>query len=384
MEAGVVRGHLTRGSTIAYLGRFDLPRGNAAAYRALGNAKALKIAGYRVVLISIADADSHGTGDFNGFDYWSVYARSMVKSRWSTREILDVLEGFEELGGVIAYNYPALSLDRLRRFCRKRGVICLGDVTEWYAIREQPIIQALPKWLDTAVRMRFVHKRLDGLIVISKYLQQYYHEQLTTRVPPLTQMQSFSRAVQARDDGERRATRLVYAGFPSRTKEDLLTVMKALEAPELDGLFSFDVVGVTEDQFRRIYRRKGEQLPSNVCFHGRLTHSATLEKIAGADYSVIVRPWNRVTRAGFPTKFVESLACGTPVIISWHPDLIDSVGAGLNGILVSGNIRDALMEARSVGTSMRVDGTTFDYRKYSLQLDDFLRKVKERVDLRAT
>ena len=83
-----------------------------------------------------------------------------------------------------------------------------------------------------------------------------------------------------------------------------------------------------------------------------------------ADYSIIIRDNNLVTRAGFPTKFVESVACGTPVICNDNSDLkewIDRCGCGF------------VVDKRELGKELArvlsdkkpdVDQGLFDYHRF--------------------
>jgi hypothetical protein len=59
-----------------------------------------------------------------------------------------------------------------------------------------------------------------------------------------------------------------------------------------------------------------------------------LKKLKNADYSIFIRDKTRVTMAGFPTKFVESITCSTSVITSDVSDLRDYLSDDLKMHLI--------------------------------------------------
>lgn len=56
------------------------------------------------------------------------------------------------------------------------------------------------------------------------------------------------------------------------------------------------------------------EMSEKVYFHGRKRHSEIISYIKFSDFTIFLRDVDRVTLAGFPTKFSESLCCNTPVI----------------------------------------------------------------------
>ena len=57
---------------------------------------------------------------------------------------------------------------------------------------------------------------------------------------------------------------------------------------------------------------------------------------------MFLRDDNRVTKAGFPTKFVESISAGVPVITNKTSDLEYHLKNGENGFLLGNNIENDL------------------------------------------
>lgn len=317
--------------TILYVGGFVLPDGNAAAQRVVANAKLFSNVGYKVAFINyLGKVSTPRKTEYFGFECFEFPKSEWdIASRMDVDRIEEILEARRDIRLVVAYNYPALSLTRLIRVCRQKEVLCIGDVTEWYRARDVAFPKSLLKYIDTTIRMRFLQPRMDGLIVISSYLQNYYGSRIPTiLLPPLVDISEdkWLPLSMVSHDG----LALVYAGKPSKTKERLDLITEAVIDQPDNVNVRLDIVGVTTDEFAQIY---GYTVDDNrVVFHGRVSHEEALNYVKRADYSVIVRDDNRVTRAGFPTKFTESISCGTPVICNDNSDLkiwVERSGCGL-------------------------------------------------------
>jgi glycosyltransferase involved in cell wall biosynthesis len=375
--------------TILYIGGFELPDRNAAAHRVLGNAKVLRALGYEVVLIGVSK-ESVGThleetrGSVQGFDTWSVpYPRSTVewaKYVCSIDSLLAVAAHYERVVSIVCYDYPAVALWRTIRHCRDRGVRCICDCTEWYAPLPELSILSVAKRMDTLARMRFVQKRSDGVICISTFLQRYYERHVpTVWVPPLVDLDE----PKWRTCAEPRVGSgcvFVYAGSPGERKDRLDTVIEALQEVDESLDYSFRVAGLSREDYLRMHPGQAElvsKLGDRVVFLGRLSHAESLAEVRSACYAVFVRECNRTSNAGFPTKFVESVACGTPVITTSCSDLPTYIVDGRTGFFVDDHSKGlgALMSGIASGEIVlpdAVDPHVFDYRSHTEDMRAFI------------
>lgn len=379
------------GKTILYVGGFELPDKNAAAHRVLNNAKALRALGYTVRFLGISHSETQVTkGCVQGFDYWALPYPKGNKA-W-LRYLSDIsvlrerLEEDKSVAGVVFYNYPAACLFKALRYCKRHGLFTIADVTEWYlAEKRNPVFYVL-KTLDTAWRMRRLHKKADGIIGISAYLCDYYRRHKNVvQIPPLVDLDEEKWTVpsaQAADE----TIRLIYAGSTSDVKDDLPTVLKSVY-PFRDKLH-LDIIGVEEAAVVSRFSAEEQAVfkGDHVTFYGRLSHKECVEKIKASDFQIFVRPNNLVTKAGFPTKFPESLACGAPVITNASSNIADYLEEGKNGFLVSvvtsEGIGQVLQKVASLSRD-EIDGmkrycqraTTFDYRSFIDEFDYLMRAV---------
>ena len=360
---------------IVYVGGFEMPDGNAAAQRVLAIAKALPD-DYNVEFLGLTHCDNY-TGTVAGYEYINLPYPS-TKKEWfnhlaGTRE-LDYVKK-EKPDVVIAYNYPALGLWRLLRYCRKRGIKLLADITEWYHPHN-----AL-KWIDTEWRMKILHKKLDGLIVISSYLADYYAANRVVKIPPTIDMNT---PLWQNEDAESHggSISLLYVGSPGRGDKDKLdTIIGAINSyPNLHLI----IVGINEEQYKKLYNVS--VAPENIVFKGRLNHEAAVKELKKADFSIFFRDPTRVNNAGFPTKYAEAAAAGVPVITNHFSDLPKIVVQGKNGIIAD-NTAESISDTIRIIASLNCDeikamkqycrehNEMFDYKYYTQVLKNFFEGV---------
>ena len=169
----------------------ELPDKNAAALRVMANAKAMRKCGYDVIFLNSLTKENfveeHITRyeDFKCFEY---FRENIVKYLFGCKKVLSLIQEYQ-ISMVVAYNYPAVALEKIRRYCKKNGIYCIADITEWYVPVGKNFLFRILKTIDTELRMRYVHCRLDGAIVISEFLYQYYRKKVkVVKIPPLVDL----------------------------------------------------------------------------------------------------------------------------------------------------------------------------------------------------
>ena len=174
--------------TIIYIGGFKLPDKNAAAQRVTGITRILMDLGYKVVFIDAADDLQENDilmtkKDVFGCDCYSVkYPQGIEWYNYliSIEGLKRVYEQYKNVKAVIAYNYQSIAFLKLKSYCKKNNLKLIADCTEWYDKTKNPI-----KNIDTWLRMKKLHPSMDGVIVISRYLESYYQDNVQTiYIPP--------------------------------------------------------------------------------------------------------------------------------------------------------------------------------------------------------
>lgn len=349
-----------------YIGGFELPDRNAAAHRVIGIAKAIKDLGHEVYFLnytSIVNESSWNT--YFGFACYDNPKRGLVKQITDISDALKIIKE-KQIDCVLMYNYPAIAMSRLLKRCKKASVKCYADATEWYVAAGKSPYAIIKRW-DSETRMKKLHFKTDGVIAISDCLYKYYKDKvLTVKVPPIVDIHDskWFNAVACKDDSR---TVFVYAGSPSAKKERLDKIVEAVE--KVDAPARLQIVGITQEQYEKMYQTtyKG----SRTSFFGRVEHGEAIRLVKEADWTVIIRENNKVVKAGFPTKLVESISCGTPVIAN-HFSNIDDYLDDRNSILCDiDSISQAVNQACK--TRLVVDKHIFDYRRFA---DEFQKLVE--------
>jgi glycosyltransferase involved in cell wall biosynthesis len=245
---------------------------------------------------------------------------------------------------MILYSGYSPYLLQLTGWARRQDVPFLFDAVEWYAAASVGGFLASPYLWNTEIAMRMLIPRLDGVIAISRALECYYAERRMQvgRIPPLIDPDEIVQASPAPDPRGR--IRLAYCGS-ARTKDLLDIVIDAVIARDgKGGRFLLDIAGPSEADIRkcRPVRARGGELPDCLRVHGHVSHARSLEIVGNADFSVFLRHVTRVSRNGFPTKFVESLALGTPVIANLTSDLAEHLRDGETGLVCPSATRESL------------------------------------------
>ncbi len=354
--------------TVLYIGGFELPDKNAAAQRVVGIAKGLREIGYKVVFLnSLKGRDNIGINKkkyfgFQCYEYGREKEFDYLFSGKITKKFISKLNP----DIVVAYNYPGFSLEKIRRHCNKKGIKCYADVTEWYQANCGNIIYRLVKNLDSFYRMKIVQKRLDGVITISRFLFDYYSRAVkTVLVPPTVDITDKKWEKEKLDNSKK--TIFVYAGSPSSQKEKIDYVVQSFRDMQGDNKI-IKIVGIDENQFREIYNWK-KTIPSSVKFMDRVNHEEAIKIVKDSDWAIIFRENNKVVKAGFPTKVVEAVTCGTAVIANPFSNILDYLD-NTNSLIVNdeSKLKDAIKKACKDKKSF--DNTIFDYR-------NFLDEIKE-------
>jgi len=372
--------------TIIYIGNFELPDKDAAALRVLGNAKALTDK-YNIVFISSSKTlnETYKYSVVNKFDNWVFkYPTSLLEwGKWLTsiQKYEKIFKEYDNVCGVIAYNYPAIALSKLRKYCKKNQLFLVSDATEWFEDKR------IAKRIDTAIRMRFINKRVDGVICISSFLYNYYSRfTKTVTIPPLIDSKD-SKWVNPDYKIVNNIIRFVYFGNPGKHKDKINLAIKTLTNYQKP--FDFKVVGITREEYLNMYPEDVTRLSDNkesIVFLGKLDHIKALDIVKTSDFLLFFREDKRVNNAGFPTKLVESITLGVPVITNSTSDISQYITSNNNGYLIHKlddfNISRIITVAHDNfdnNIKINVNRETFELNKFAPYLESFISSLKNEI-----
>lgn len=347
---------------ILYIGGFIPPAGNAAAHRVMANAKIMRDLGYEVVLLGttkdpvlLKDDVLDSKQEIQGFQtYFEAYPGSLgqwLKHLFSIEPAKQLITslGEDRVKGVVAYNYPSIALNKLVKYCRTRNIKLISDCTEWALVEHNKGPRNTLKNWDTQYRMKVVHSRMGGIITISDFLYRYYLPQApkVLKLPPLVDVKPDSEEQLLNSVNLEEGIKLVYAGSPGNGGKDRIdTIVKVLS--EIKSAckcpFTLNVVGITREQYLSDFKEKHipVNVSENVSFMGRLPHEQVIEIVRSAHFTIFIRDENRITQAGFPTKFVESISNGTPVLTNKTSNIEEYLLEGKTGYFLDTSSEDNL------------------------------------------
>lgn len=371
--------------TIAYIGAFELPDKNAAAHRVVNNSKIFKALGYNTVFFGITkdDCASKKVYDF-GIDYAQIYPRSAkmwMKRLFDVSCYEEVLNKIDDLKLVILYDVQYATLIKMRKYCTRRKILIIADQTEWKDEKISKHLSDFVRWIDIKLTMYRGLKKLDGMIVVSRYLQDYYNRLTTVYLPPLIDIQDKLWAIPPKEQPKKEKVSLVYSGSPGRTKDNLPQIVNSLYCLCHENDFCLNILGLNKDSFLSLYSDVAELnnqiavLGDRIRFHGLVSHEISIQMLKNSDWTLIIRNKTRKNMAGFPTKFVEAKTAGVSMIVSDISNVKEYLVDDFRSILVdeSITITDAMQKAIHLGQSSNMVCDVFDYRKYISDVREFFK-----------
>lgn len=383
---------MTKGKVV-YVGPYSFPNGGAAARRILGNCLSLRDAGYDVTVTSGQMQDDCDVSECEGFPVVSLNERCYEQYPALVKHFLYLGMGKKAVKwldnidkkplAIILYSGYSPYLIQLSKWCRQNDVKLIFDAVEWY---EPPSLIAKfisPYHLNIALAMNYLSPRTKNIIAISNYLENYYVSMgcHTINVPPTLDLQEITPRL---NRSEKNTLKLVYTGVPG--KKDLLgVVMQAVVQLNQEGILIELHLG---GDCSALINQYSDFVALCIFNHGFLSHSEALDLVRNADFSVLFRPDQRSSHAGFSTKFVESLSLGTPVIGNITSDLEAHLIDGKTGVVCKSTEVDAVKEkiklaagfGKDVLEKMRACSRehaekNFDYRVHTGKFSSFIQNL---------
>ncbi len=405
---------------IGYAGMFKFPDGNAGAFHVLGIGKALREYGHTVIFFGIEDSPQpaqrvSGTvyndenSSYAGFKYRSSEPRCSntfgeLKRRVSLKAGTSFIRRLEmeelESGpfdAIIVYQPESLWIWRLLAWCRSRKIPLICDVVEWFNWNHMKGGRYGYRALDSEYRMRKGHALTDGIFAISTYLENYYSKRgvPALRIPNLVDISEDKWAQNDKEPEKSGKEKLHLAFVGTAGHKDFL--MSAIRGLSILGSERCDIVAVgpSREELRvNLGKDSGllEKLNKSLIFTDMLPHKNALRLLAQADFSILLRPDEKFANAGFPTKLVESLAMGVPVICNLTSDISLYVKDGREGVVVPDCSPEAFAEGVRRILSMSADERlairrharnraeeSFDYHNWVSPLGEFIDRIAANV-----
>lgn len=372
-----------------------MPDNNAASQRVMANAKAFKDLEYDTFFVGLSrKKDLYNVVDeYENFKYINLPYPESLKDWFSYLSSIGNYKTYLEQNPdfIIAYNFPAIALNRLRKWSSRKNIPIIADCTEWYEAKGNFLFRFI-KGFDTWYRMKRVHPKMDGLIAISDYLFNYYSCKMenVVNIPPLVDLSMNKWKLKDKNNPvEDDIVNIIYAGSPGNGNKDRLDlILEALSLVKNEKVsnFRFNVIGITQEQYLSIFESPiPENLKYNLIFKGRLSHLNTLSEIKNSHFYLFIRDNNLTNRAGFPTKFSESISCSTPVITNSSSNLSEYIVNGNNGFIIDNlslnELKNILKDAIQLPRSQIIEMKDHCYQSQLFDYRNYLSKFKELIEI---
>lgn len=388
---------------IVFVGPMSFPDNTAGTRRILGNALSFISAGYEVLVGSgqLPKNKINIEEEFQGISVYSlgeriaedkpVYIKHLIYTGMGKKTVDWLNTLYLKPTAIILYGGDMPYLIRLIPWCRKQSIPLIFDAVEWYDPANMPGGRFSPYHFNFEITMRYYVPRVGNVITISSYLNNHF-QQLgceTICVPPTTDTHQFKHPIKPEND---ELITIGYTGNPG--KKDLFDnyLEALLQIDPMGERFRLNVAGLSNSEildYPAIKQRKIRKMPTVINNIGKVTHEEAIKLISYSNFSILLRYPKRYAQAGFPTKVVESMVMGTPLICNLTSDLHKYVIDGFSGIVCKDHQTMSLIEAlhrvenlkkeeilKMSYNARKIAEVSFDYRSYADELDAYIQRIK--------
>lgn len=322
---------------VVIVGQLGLADDRAAAILTRNISKSLQMTGFSVQLVDLIICCQSKRLTEN--EIAINVRRKKIKTAFYNRPLCeDIVRAIGSCDVVCPYNLLADVSWPLMEWARSNDITYCPIITEWYNVSQvKGIVSKIVRKICIETGMRFVNARADGVIVCSPLLKRYYERKLNKiSMLPTVCKSANVRIADLRRRGDCEGRLFVFCGCLDPRKEDLGHFFDLLDraAKKAHQTYSVRIVGATLESYQAMYGELPDGARGKVLFFGRCSNEECKREIFNADYSIIYRASNKKTNAGFPTKFGESIACGTPVLATSTSSISEYLVEGKNGFLL--------------------------------------------------
>ena len=300
---------------------------------------------------------------------------------------------------IVRYGSPGLAIFdyALLKFCKKHKYPVVADVVDWLSSNGNNLFFDIIKTMDTFLEKAIFNRKSDGVITIGTYLANYYKTHGCRNVliiPPIAEKYKGDFRIPSAE-----TVNIVYAGIPFRLGKRIKSPDEVKDRLDLAVLalagvnesVVFNIYGLTQKEYLTAYPDHDSIIKKKsdcFLFHGKKSMETVQNAVNQGDLTILLRNKKRSTNAGFPTKVVESLTLGTPVITTDTSDLRKYILPGRNGFIVKIDdlqglqiqLDNAIRYYKQHRKEMRENCITDEHfmpDRYTELLRDFLKKIRD-------
>lgn len=331
----------------------DFPIGDANAIRQYNFASVLARRGHQVTILSLNRPNSNGKKNYNG-----IYHNAIKGGYFDVKKQLKEYLSKNSNPDVLFINsIPLPAFKYVKKYAIKNNIKLIHDAVEWHSIDQYKLFEFYRLFAihhRTNMINKYVVDRKFSVIAISEYLCRHFEEKKidTIKIPIIMDTNKITFSKVEKDS----KLRLLYAGSPAGKDylDNIIAGIDQLKEHEKDRI-EFDIYGINQDELSLLLNESISNLKEKkyLKIHGKVSHDDILDQLNRVDFTILIRSSvARYAKAGFPTKVVESLVTGTPIILNFTSDLSKYLTDGYDCIKVdtenASDIVNALRKALSL------------------------------------
>lgn len=272
-----------------------------------------------------------------------------------------------------------MPLSRRQKRPAEKKIRVVYDCTEWTDVTDGNAVKRFIKKRDERLIRNKLADVADGLIVISSMMErQYGGRRPLVKLPPLVDTED---VIWHQEPIRHEGFEFCFAGMLDGQKESPDVIVRAF-ASVCDKDTRLRIIGVDRDEFVGTYPSMADSLGEcgeSLIFMGRQSHADTIRYVLGCDCYVFVRPSDRRNNAGFPTKFVEGVTCGVPLLATNVSDISSFAGENVTILdpMDEKAYSEAMRQMKTVSVTRQIN-KTFDFRRYRQETSRWLEDMINR------
>lgn len=321
---------------ILYFGLIQFEKENSMCQRASGIKNLIIKNGYIPVLVGVSDYIRNNYYDRIDKNNYVIKSPSTlyewICSCMSAGSIIKVINsiGKNRIKAIIFADYRFFPTLQIVKFCKCQDIHFVADIMDWFVYEND--LHSFIKAVDNLLRIKFIYTKVQRRIYIcSKYCELLGKTDKTVIIPGTCEINRYRKINSCKTDKKKIVLSFAGKVDSQRKKERIDWVIKALKTDELSGKYVFYIAGIDIEQYLSENRDMYRYLSKDVKFLGEIRHIECIELLKKSDFSVVVRPNNRLCNYGFSTKIGESFACGIPVLATDTSDNKKYIKNGQNG-----------------------------------------------------
>ena len=315
--------------------------------------------------------------------------RAFYRVNFGSRVATYIKKHHQDFNCLLVVDILPNAFKTIEKLAQERNALLIHDSVEWYSPEEFENREKNRAYKNKEYTNLIAINKKWRVIAISKYLENHFSSRCSkvVRIPVIMDVNNMKSIVTHNN----KKKQFVYAGAPSRKDylREMIYGFRQLSSDERNGV-EFHVIGVNENQLISICGVEKsciDDLEGTLFVHGRVSRDEALKWVQNADFTMLIRDESlRYAKAGFPTKIVESLSSGTPVVCNISSDLGEYLEDGKNAFIINGHSVESIAATIRKIIPLKTDSLDimrkearktaekyFDYRQYYREMSYILK-----------